>query len=209
MDRVGRKGGGLALIHKSTYKTKLIDKGSRPTFEHASWELRIKNVNLVIHGIYHLPPLLKNKTTNGMFIEEFIEFVSTTLPSHPNSMYIGDFNLHVSEEDTETDPAIFNDSIEAMGLYQHVGFPTHKSGNILDLILSDIQQTTSVMTTAPGPYLSDHRAVIATLNTKRLKPMFSYQEVHKLKDITQEQLIDEFNPDNVPLNSKLEEKVPK
>ena len=65
------------------------------------------------------------------------------------------------------------------------------------------------MTTAPGPYLSDHRAVIATLNTKRLKPMFSYQEVRKLKDITTEQLIDEFNPDNVPLNSKLEEIVPK
>ena len=67
-----------------------------------------------------------------MFIEEFTEFVSTTLPSHQNNIYIGDFNLHVSEEDT--DPAIFNDSIDAMGLYQHVGFPTHKSGNTLDLI---------------------------------------------------------------------------
>ena len=94
-----------------------------------------------------------------------------------------------------------------MGLYQHVGFPTHRSGNILDLILSDIQQTVSVMTTTPGPYLSDHRVVIATLNSKRLKPMFSYQEVHKLKDITQEQLIDEFKPENVPLSSKLEELV--
>ena len=39
--------------------------------------------------------------------------------------------------------------------------------------------------------------------------MFSYHEVCKLKDITQKQLIDEFNPDNVPLNSKLEEIVPK
>ena len=48
-----------------------------------------------------------------MFIEEFIEFISTTLPSHPNNIYISDFNLHVSEE--ETDPAIFNDSIKDMG----------------------------------------------------------------------------------------------
>ena len=204
-DRVGRKGGGLALIHKSAYNTKLLNKGTRPTFEHTSWELRIKNVSLVIHGIYHPPPSLVNKATNGMFIEEFIEFVSTTLPSHPNNIYISDFNLHVSEE--EMDPAIFNDSIEAMGLYQHVGFSMHKSGNILDLILSDIQQTVSIMTTAPGPYLSDHRAVIATLNSKRLKPMFSYQQVCKLKDITQEQLIDEFKPENVPLSSKLEEIV--
>ena len=144
-----------------------------------------------------------------MFIEEFIEFISTTLPSHPNNIYIGDFNLHVSEEDTEIDLAIFNDSIEAMGLYQHVGFPTHKSGNILDLILSDIQQTTFIMTTTPGPHLSDHRTMVATLNIKRLKPMFSYQEVCKLKGITQEQLIDEFNPDNVPLNSKLEDIGPR
>ena len=142
-----------------------------------------------------------------MFIEEFIEFVSTTLPSHPNNIYISDFNLHVSEE--ETDPAIFNDSIEAMGLYQHVGFPTHKSGNTLDLILSDIQQTISVITTAPGPYLSDHRAVIATLNSKRLNPTFSYRQVHRIKDITQDQLTKEFRPDNVPLSSKLEEIVPK
>ena len=169
-DRIGRKGGGLALIHKTTYKTKLLNKGARPTFKHASWELKIKNVSLIIHSIYHPPPSLANKTTNGMFIEDFIEFVSTTLPSHPNNIYIGDFNLHVSEE--ETDPAIFNDSIKAMGLYQHVGFSTHKSGNTLDLILSDIQQTMSVMTTALGPYLSDHRPVIATLNSKRLNPTF-------------------------------------
>ena len=67
-----------------------------------------------------------------------------------------------------------------MGLYQHVGFPTHKSGNILDLILSDIKQPTIIMMISLGPYLSDHRAVIATLNIKRLKPKFSYQEVQKL-----------------------------
>ena len=206
-DRIGRKGGGLALIHKTTYNTKLLNKGTRPTFEHASWELKIKNVSLIIHGIYHPPPSLANKTTNGMFIEDFIDFVSTTLPSHPNNIYIGDFNLHVSEE--ETDSIIFNDSIEAMGLHQHVGFPTHKSGNTLDLILSDIQQTISVMTTSPGPYLSDHRAVIATLNSKRLNPTFTYKQVHRIKDLTQDQLTDEFKPENVPLSSKLEEIVPK
>ena len=34
-DRIGRKGGGLALIHKTTYNTKLLNKGTRQTFEHA------------------------------------------------------------------------------------------------------------------------------------------------------------------------------
>ena len=205
-DRVGRKGGGLALIHKTAYNTKLLDRGIRPTFEHATWELKTKKATLVIHGIYHPPPSLTNKTTNSLFIEDFTDFVSKTLPSHPNNIYIGDFNLHISEE--ETDPIIFNDSIEAMGLYQHVNFPTHKSGNILDLVLSDIQQSTSVITTSPGPYLSDHRAVISTLNIKRLNPSFTYKQVRRIKEITQDQLIDEFKLENVPLTTKLHEIVP-
>ena len=103
-DRVRRKGGGLALIHKTAYNTKLLDKGIRPTFEHATWELKTKKVTLAIHGIYHPPPSLANKTTNSLFIEDFTDFVSTTLPSHSNNIYIGDFNLHISEE--ETDPII-------------------------------------------------------------------------------------------------------
>ena len=65
------------------------------------------------------------------------------------------------------------------------------------------------MTTAPGPYLSDHRAVIATLNSKRLNPTFTYKQVHRIKEITQDQLRDEFKLENVPLNSKLDEIVPK
>ena len=69
----------------------------------------------------------------------------------------------------QIDSAIFSDATEAMGLYQHVAFPTHQSGNTLDLILSDIGQNASVMTTSPGPFITDHRAIICTLNLKKLK----------------------------------------
>ena len=103
-----------------------------------------------------IPPYsLTNKITNQMFIDDFTDYVSTSLPDHQNNIYIGDFNLHVSDQQ-DTDSAIFNDSIEAMGLYQHVHFQTHKSGNVLDLLLSDITQSMGVLTVAPGPYLSDH-----------------------------------------------------
>ena len=140
-DRTNGNRGGLALIHKSKYKATTITKDNRPTFEFATWELKLKSTTLTMHGIYHPPPSLRNKTTN-------LEFASNTLPEHQNSIYIGDFNLHISKDDA--DPAIFNDSIEAMGLYQHVGFHTHQGGNILDLIISDIRQQTTVVSTAPG-----------------------------------------------------------
>ena len=136
-DRTNRdRGGGLALIYKSKYKATTITKGNRPTFEFATWELKLKNSTLAVHGIYHPPPSLKNKTTNLAFIDDFLEFASNTLPEHQNSIYIGDFNLHISKDDAN--PAIFNDSVEAMGLYQHVGFHMHQGGNILDLIIDRV-----------------------------------------------------------------------
>ena len=46
---------------------------------------------------------------------------------------MGDFNLHISEDKedpSDISTAIFMDTCEAMGLYQHVTFPTHKAGNL-------------------------------------------------------------------------------
>ena len=141
-----------------------------------------------------------------MFIDAFTDYVSTSLPDHQNNIYIGDFNLHVSDQ-LDTDSAIFNDTIEAMGLYQHMHFQMHKSGNVLDLLLSDITQSMGVLTTAPGPYLSDHRAVIATLNTKKLQPKAKVKHIRKLHRVTSDQWNDVFDTNNTPLSSNLEEMV--
>ena len=138
-DRQSRKGGGLALTVKTKYKPKELQHTIHITFESVTWELNVKNTKLAIHGIYHVPPSLRNKTTNSMFVDEFLKFTSNMLPNHTNNIYIGDFNLHLSDN-ADTDAAIFSDATEAMGLYQHVTFPRHQSGNTLNLVLSDIGQ---------------------------------------------------------------------
>ena len=180
-----------------------IKNGNKPSFEHATWELRIESTTITIHGICHPPYSLTNKITNGKFIEDFTEFISTTLPSHQNNIFLGDFNLHVSDA-LDTDSAIFNDSIDALGLYQHVGFTTYKSGNVLDLILSDITDNTKVLTTAPSPFVTDHRAVIGTLSIKKLKPITRTKLVIQISKVQDDQWNDEFNTYNVELNSKLD-----
>ena len=58
-NRADRKGGGLALITSTKYKTKMVSKGTTPTFEHTTWELRIKNTILTVHGVYHPPHHLR------------------------------------------------------------------------------------------------------------------------------------------------------
>ena len=109
---------------KSHYKVKLLSKGHTQTFEYATWMLTIKSRCLSITGNYLPPYSAKNKTTNRLFINEFMEFSTTLLMEHNNNIIIGDFNLHISD-DTDADAAIFIDTCEALGLYQYVSFPTH------------------------------------------------------------------------------------
>ena len=197
------KGGGLALIHKAQYPVKLISSGHKTSFESAMWELRAKNNTITIHGIYHPPYSTTNRITNAMFIEEFTDYVSSCLPTHQNNIFIGDFNLHVSNQ-LDTDATIFGDTIDALGLYQHVGFSTHKSGNVLDLILSDFTDEAKVLKAAPGPFLTDHRAVISTLNIKKLRPFTKRIQVRQVNKIKPDQWMEEFMLDNNTLNGKLE-----
>ena len=201
-DRGEGRGGGLALIIRAQYPCKTIQKGSTSSFEFAVWELKAKSTIITVHGIYHPPYSLTNKITNGRFIEEFTDYVSTSLSKHPNNIYLGDFNLHVSNT-LDTDSAIFNDTTEALGLYQHVGFSTHKSGNVLDLVLSDITDRSKILTTAPGPFISDHRAVIGTLSIKRLKPIIKRKLVRQISKVGDQQWGDAFNPMNVTLMASL------
>ena len=64
-----------------------------------------------------------------------------------------------------------------------------------------------VMTTAPGPYLTDHRAILSTLNVKRVQPKRLFRKVRKLHAVSTEQWESEFRLDNVSLSSNLDEAV--
>ena len=104
-----------------------------------------------------------------MFLDEFTEYMGEVMPDPElsNIVLLGDFNLHVSDNPAEIEPATFIDTIEAMGLYQHIGFETHKAGNTLDLVIIEFNGAINIKSVMLGPYLREHRAVIATLTTKK------------------------------------------
>ena len=83
------------------------------------------------------------------------------------------------------------------------GFSTHKSGNVLDLILSDFTDDVKVLKAAPGPFLTNHRAVISTLNIKKLRPVTKRIQVRQVNKIKPDQWMEEFMLDNNSLNGKL------
>ena len=137
-----------------------------------------------------------------MFLDDFTEFTTNLLSQHTNNIILSDFNLHISK-DLDTDAAIFIDTCEAMGLYQHISFATHKSGNILDLMLTEVCSSITILQSHHGPFISDHAAVIAQLNIKRQTQGTSTQVICKLKDITQEQWIEAFTDKDLQLSGDL------
>ena len=141
-----------------------------------------------------------------MFINVFTDFATEILPEHQNNIFTGDFNLHVSDVN-DNDSTIFIDTIEAMGLIQHVGEPTHRSGNTLDLMISEIQGNTTIKMVNTGPYTSDHCVVIATLKAKRDPPTTNVRLIRGAHRITDDQWCDEFNPSKVHLTTNLEESM--
>ena len=128
------------------------------------------------------------------------------LPEHQNNIFTGDFNLHVSDVN-DNDSAIFIDTIEAMGLIQHVGGPAHKSGNTLDLMISEIQGNTTIKMVNTRPYISNHCMVIAILKAERDPPTTKVRLIKGTHRITNKQWCDEFNPNKVHLTTNLEESM--
>ena len=80
--------------------------------------------------MYHPLPKGKQKTTNGMFIDDITELLTNKLPQYQNSILLGDFNVHI-EDQTNTDATVFNETMIALRLEQHISGPTHVRGNTL------------------------------------------------------------------------------
>ena len=93
-----------------------------------------------------------------MFIDDLRDYLTEEMASYRDIIICGDFNLHI-DDPTDIEAQIFNDTMKALGLQQHVNFKTHCAGNILDLVYTEttLQLT---MRTFKGRYISDHRAIV-------------------------------------------------
>ena len=73
--------------------------------------------------IYQLPENCRSITA---FSHEFLELYTTIASFGKNIIIAGDFNIHIDDKN-DLDSEKFRDSLEVMGLDQHVYFPMHVS----------------------------------------------------------------------------------
>jgi exonuclease III len=159
--RSGRRGGGVAIIHRDTIHTTV-----KPTFEAKSFEsieatLTVSSITVRLVIMYRPPPSQKNNVTKGHFFEEFSTYLESLSLASGKIIISGDFNFPM-ETDNHPDTKTMNELLESSGLVQHVREATHMNGHMLDLVISRPEDKI-IASTIVSSLFSDHHAILIKL----------------------------------------------
>ena len=169
-----RSGGGVGVVYKSIIGTKLIHANQCSSFEFSEWNVTIQNHVIKLVAVYRPPSSSTHPQPMSLFFfEEFSTYLESIVISTERLLISGDFNLHI-ESSEDTNAKKFCELLETFGLIQHVAFPTHTSGHMLDLIIS---RSINVIITELESTLAlpDHSFIECNLNIP--KPNFMLKEI--------------------------------
>ena len=145
------KGGGVAFIYRSYLKIIKVTIPIYSTFEALCIRLTIASSSITFLTIYRPP-----SSSLPLFISEFSSLIDKLIVYTPELVISGDFNIHF---DSATDSSTFRSFLNSYHLTQHVHFPTHKYGHILDYIITKSDSTIISSVDWTIPFISDHYTV--------------------------------------------------
>ena len=162
------RGGGVAIMHKSNIKMTSKSSWKAKSFENIEVTLSSSStVKLVV--IYRPPPSKRNKSTVGLFLSEFQDFLQHHMIKSRNILIVGYFNFHY-EDPLNADASRFSDILSTHSLSQHVSGPTHMEGHTLDLVITKSTDNL-VSNTAVSDFLTYHGAVHCCLHLPKPQPL--------------------------------------
>ena len=130
-DTTDGRGGGILVYTKEALRCYEIDSPA-DIVQTASIQISLVDSSVDIHVVYRSP---NSSSENNAKINDFIRNVKE------NSILVGDFNYPgINWELMSSNSAAqdFFDVVCDKFLTQHVDFPTHISGNTLDLVLTNV-----------------------------------------------------------------------
>ena len=160
VNRISRKGGGIALVYCNNLKVRHLEDANWMSFEYTIWGLQHKGTKMTIMAIYRPPYSTMNQATIQSFFEEFTDWMETKSNEYSNKHINNDQDAYANR---------FKDIMEALALQQHVSFSMHRYGNTLDHIYTELGSTVIINYCREGPILNDHTAVICGTNIKKGK----------------------------------------
>ena len=133
--RENRKGGGIAIIHKSYLHVKKLSFNENASFESIAINLNITTKSYLFSAIYRAPYSTKQLVTMLTFLEEFPDYISSLFRSSKNIIIL-DFNIPWNKPE-HPDTTSMQEILDMYDLHQYIKIQTHKLGNTLDWLISN------------------------------------------------------------------------
>ena len=196
INRQRKPGGGVTLLHKDRYQvTRDYNAPQLDLLEYGIWPTRVRNKILTIVGIYQ-PPLGSTRNTPVRFLDQVSELVQYLFTNHKNLVLLGDFNIHVNKLDNQ-DTQAYLDTMEALGLVQHIDQQIHQLGNTLDLVYTESLEPIRIYNAFTSSYISDHQLVGIELKMKKQLVSIESSKARSYKDFNPCDFNTSFNNDNI------------
>lgn len=93
-------------------------------FEYSEWSIKSESEQIHLITIYRPPYSGVHPVTTSVFLEEFFEFLESTVFTASHPLITRDFNIHIDVTD-DPDALRLHDLLKSTGLEQHVTVPTH------------------------------------------------------------------------------------
>ena len=184
VSRVGKRGGGVAILFKETLTISENVDLSRPSLEALGVTVTHDATTIRLIVLYR-PPKAPRGTD---FFSDFAEIIDQYSLMSGQLLIVGDYNIHWDRVETPTTKRLV-DLLDSTNLVQHVSEPTHRDGHIIDLVVTrqddSIVQATSVLS-----MLSDHMAIHVHLNVSKPPRPTKTISFRKIRSIDQDCLAD-------------------
>ena len=177
----GRKGGGVALICRDSFKVKEIETVTYQSYEYIHLHILVGSSMLNVVVLYRIPPSQTNRLTKNDFMSEFPQHLESLSFQSGKLIVLGDFNIHWDDElDSET--VKLKDLLSSLGLSQHISEATHEAGHTIDLIISNDSQG-AVNNAKISELISDHHAIHFDITCNKPHPVRKNKDYRKIKNI--------------------------
>lgn len=148
------RGGGVGIAIKKSIKSVKTFRRIFQNFECLEANIVQSNKHLTIYIIYRPP-----QNCHVQFLEEFQSFLTESEMRCSTVIYLGDFNIWMNNVENVR-AREFRDILDVHHLDNIVSDPTHRSGNILDLVITQKNSTLiKNLTVQPECTISDHNLI--------------------------------------------------
>ena len=155
-------------MHRSDITLRSKSVYNYQTMECADFLLDFQNMLVNLCVIYRPPD-----TSIASFCDDLMDYQERNVTSPGRMIIVGDINIHTNKEQ-HPDSILFQETLDGLGLRDHVDFATHYFGNSLDAVITS-QDDPIVNTVVQGELFSDHHWVFFNITSSII--MYRVEEI--------------------------------